>query len=240
MAYAFQNKLLYPAPNYPVLEKLPAYAKKITLGDSYGYLLTSENNSAKPSPLVIFSHGNGELIDMWVSRFQPLLNNNIAVLLVEYPGYGVADGETSLVTINETMLNAYDTVSTLPYIDENKIIAYGRSIGGGAAALLAKQRPLMALALESTFSDLPSLVAEKFPLSFLLKDRYNNTEIVAALNIPIFIYHGVKDQIIPFSHAKILKKAAKMSTFYSEVCGHNDCPRKWQAFILFLQSNDHN
>jgi len=235
LLYVFQGKLLYAVPNVPVLNKLPDNVSKIELEGSYAYLLKPISHHGEQFPLMIFSHGNAESADMWVNRFDYLIRRGIAVLIVEYPGYGGAQGEANLETINSTMLNAFDKAVNLPFINENFIIAYGRSIGGGPASLLAIKRPLAALALESTFSDLPKLMSQMYIPSFLLKDRYNNQKIIESLEIPVFIFHGTQDELIPFSHAETLKQSAKNVTFHSEKCGHNDCPPTWQALIDFLE-----
>ena len=235
--YFFQNKLIYPAPDPQLDISIPEHVSQIDLGFSHSFLLMPKLPKDKLIPLMIFTHANAELASYWLNDFKPLLENNIAVLIVEYPGYGGSTVKTNLHTINETMLKAFDLASELPEIDKNKIFAYGRSIGGGAAALLAKERHLSALCLESTFSSLPKLVSEKGLPSFLLKDRYDNEEIIKQLDIPIFLYHGVNDKLIPFTHAKSLVSAGKNVVFHSENCGHNNCPRKWDELLAFLKVN---
>ncbi|WP_395338540.1 alpha/beta hydrolase [Ningiella sp. W23] len=237
--YIFQQKLLYPAPAFPVTKALPPNTSKIDLKLSYAYLLRPSGALAHEKdvahPLIIFTHGNGELADFWLNQFDLVLASGIAVLLVEYTCYGDAKGSPNIKSITDTVVEAYDKVVELPFIDESFIIPYGRSIGGGAAAILAFNRPVAALGLESTFSSLPKLVSEKSIPSILLKDRYNNEAIVQSLDIPIFIYHGTKDTLIPFSHAQTLNAASKHATFISERCGHNDCPAKWRELIEFLR-----
>ena len=44
--------------------------------------------SGKPRPVVIFGHGNGELIDFWPAELQKFTRLGVALMLVEYPGYG--------------------------------------------------------------------------------------------------------------------------------------------------------
>lgn len=235
LLYVFQERLLYPAPKYPVLKVLPENAIKVDLNPSYAYLLKPKIDANQQVPLVIFTHGNGELIDMWVDDFDYLITRGVAVLLVEYPGYGKAKGEPNLQSISNAVINAYDTVTALPFIDQSKIVAYGRSIGGGPATILAQKRKLAALGLESTFSDLATLVKEKSMPSFLLKDKYNNVAIVENLSIPVFIYHGENDALIPFSHAQKLKLAAQDALLISYQCGHNNCPRQWGKLLNFLE-----
>ncbi|MCP4323100.1 MAG: alpha/beta hydrolase [Alteromonadales bacterium] len=235
--YYFQNELIYPAPEPQLDISLPEHVSKIDLGFSDSFLLMPKSPKNKLIPLMIFTHGNAELASYWLNDFKKILESNIAVLIVEYPGYGGSVVNTNLQTINITMLKAFDFASDLPEIDNNKIFAYGRSIGGGAATLLAKQRPLSALCLESTFSSFPKLVSEKGFPSFLVSDRYDNEEIIKKLDIPIFIYHGFNDKLIPFTHAESLVNSRKNITFHSENCGHNNCPRKWDELLVFLKRN---
>jgi len=120
-------------------------------------------------------------------------------------------------------------------VDETKIVVYCRSIGGGPACLLAAQRNVAALVLESTFSSLAELVAEKGYPSFLLRDRFDNAAIVKTLSLPIFIYHGTRDTLIPFTHAEHLIKLAPHAVLNTADCGHNGCPRPWEALDGFLK-----
>lgn len=236
--YIFQHKFIYPAPKPSVTLSLSEQVSKIDLGLSHGFLIMPKLTQQKRIPLMIFTHGNAELASDWLNEFELLTDNNIAVFVVEFPGYGGSTAKPNIDNINDTILKAYDFVVTIPEIDDKGIFAYGRSIGGGAAALLAKQRPLVALALESTFSSFPKLISEKGLPSFLITDRYENEEVIKELDIPLFLYHGKYDNLIPFSHAKSLLNAGKNVTFYSENCGHNDCPRKWKELLAFLTLNN--
>ncbi|MEM0912127.1 MAG: alpha/beta hydrolase [Pseudomonadota bacterium] len=247
LLYLLQNKLIYPAPYV----KLPGPAgdniERIEIGQTYGYLISPPTQTDVQFPLIIFTHGNGELAEMWVKEFTYMVDSGYAVLLVEYPGYGSAGGKPNYNSIKQTMLMAYDIVIQLDHIDKDKVIAYGRSLGGAAASLLAQHKPIAALVLESTFSSLPNLVREKGFPSFLVKDRYDNKAIVGNLDIPVFIYHGTRDEIIPYSHAETLFDAANKNIgpkntdqnvqLMSANCGHNNCPRFWRALKSFF--NEH-
>lgn len=233
LIYLVQGRLLYPAPNLQPPATLPAGVTRLSLEAGYGLLLSPPGTRGK-RPLLIFTHGNGETASMWLQAFAPFLARGIAVLLVEYPGYGGAAGRPSLQSIRRTMLSAYDTAAALPDIDARRIVAYGRSVGGGAAALLARERPLAALGLESTFSTMAKLVAEKGMPAFLLRDRYDNVAALAALEIPVFLYHGERDTLIPPAHSRALREAARDAVLVTANCGHNDCPRPWRELLAFL------
>jgi len=163
------------------------------------------------------------------------------MLLLEYPGYAGSSGSPSYGAITKSALAAFDQIVKRDDVDDTKIIVYGRSIGGGPACLLAAQREVAALVLESTFSSLAELVTEKGYPSFLLRDRFENVAIVNELTIPLLIYHGTRDTLIPFEHAKRLIKVARNGILQSADCGHNDCPRPWgvlHRFFLDLEMID--
>ena len=75
----------------------------------------------------------------------------MAVLLVEYPGYGFSEGKPSRNTIRETLQVAYDHLANLPIVDRNRMVIWGRSLGGGAAGDLIMDRAAAAFILQSTF-----------------------------------------------------------------------------------------
>lgn len=234
MAYIYlnQEKLLYPAPQTPLPDPLPDGIEKIEL--AHGYALFLKASTDAPGPLMIFTHGNGETAYFWKDEFETLRQAGISVLLVEYPGYAGAQGSPNREAIVGGVLSAFDSMVQRPEVDAGKVIAYGRSIGSGAATLLAAQRPLAALCLEAPFSSLARLVREKGYPPFLLKDRYDNEAIVRTLQIPVFLYHGRRDPLIPIAHSETLAKAGRDVTLVEENCGHNDCPRPWAAMLQFL------
>ena len=63
-------------------------------GRTEAWLLPARRG-AGAGPLLIFAHGNGELIDHWVDAFGPARARGASALLVEYPGYGRSEGAPS-------------------------------------------------------------------------------------------------------------------------------------------------
>lgn len=231
--FLFQRSLLYPAPKDALPAQLPADLELIPLQEGYGLLLHSPVKQGA-SPLIVFAHGNAELAIWSVDSMRHFQALGYAVLLLEYPGYGDSAGSPGKDSIQASALQAFDTVVARKEIDSKRVAVYGRSIGGGAAALIAAQRPVAALILESTFSSLSTLVAEKGYPAFLLRDRYDNLKIVRHLSVPVFLYHGSHDDLIPISHSEALKDAAADAVLISVPCGHNDCPPPWRHLDAFL------
>ena len=186
------------------------------------------------APLLLFAHGNAERIDDWATAFDEPRREGFAVLLVEYPGYGRSGGSPSEDSIRDTLRAAYDAAAADPTVDPARIVAWGRSLGGGAAAGLSRERPLAALVLESTFTSVPDVAARMgMPTSFL-RDRFDNLGAVAAFAGPILVLHGARDELVPVSHARRLHAAAARGTLETLPCGHNDCPWPWEKVRAFL------
>lgn len=184
----------------------------------------------KPFPVVIFAHGNGELIDFWPDELQQFNQLGIGVFLVEYPGYGRSKGAPSQKSITETFMKAYDILIARKDIDPSRIILFGRSLGGGAVCVLAGKRPSAALILMSTFTSARSFAPKYLAPPFLVRDPFDNLSVVGTYPGPVLVIHGKFDEVIPFSHGKALYKAAKQGKLITYDSAHNDCPPRWDIF----------
>jgi fermentation-respiration switch protein FrsA (DUF1100 family) len=190
-----------------------------------------------PAPLVVQTHGNGELIDFWPEAIAPLRTAGMHVLLVEYPGYGRSGGSPSEQSITAALVAAYDRVIRDPRIDATRIVGYGRSLGGGAVAQLAARRPLSALVLESSFTSVADMVREYHLPDFLIVNHFDTRAVLASFRRPVLLIHGTRDGIIPIGHAYALKAAAPHAELHTVDCGHNDCPPQWDLVLRFLAAN---
>jgi fermentation-respiration switch protein FrsA (DUF1100 family) len=248
LACAMQRSVLFPAPpagGPDMLARIPG-AERLWLetpdARAEAWFLpalpaSARSGGAGPAPLVIFAHGNGELIDDWALAFEPLRRWGAGVLLVEYPGYGRSMGAPSQRSIAASMTRAYDLMLTRQDVDPKRIVAYGRSLGGGAACALARERSVAALVLESTFTSVRPLARDFWVPGFLVRDPFDNLDALRAYPGPVLIVHGEHDEIIPVAHASQLHAAAARSRLALEPCGHNDCQRPWALVRDFLREN---
>lgn len=159
----------------------------------------SEQN---PSPLAVFAHGNGELIDQWQDRLNGYPQRGISLLLVEYRGYGRTSGSPSQKSIVGDFVQAIDTVTARPEIDGDKLILHGRSLGGGVAAQVAAKRTPIMIVLESTFTSVADVAWQMWVPKLLILDPYRVRDVIAKATYPVLIMHGDTDTIIDVSHAK--------------------------------------
>ena len=241
LLFVGQRAIVFPAPAVAGAPERPPDAKAIWLetptGPVEAWYLRPLRAAAGPAPLLVFTHGNAELIDYWPAAFHLPRQWGMAVLLVEYPGYGRSAGQPTQASVTTAVLAAYDWGRQQPEIDAHRVIAYGRSLGGGAATALAGARPVAAVILESTFSRAQDFARQFGAPGFLVRDRFDNLEGVHRLKAPLLILHGTHDRIVPVAHAEALHAAQPVSELVLMPCGHNDCPQPWSTIERFLRQH---
>lgn len=223
---AFPGALREPLRSTPTP---PRAGEQIWLSADFGrveaWLFPAEGDGAAPA--VIYAHGNGELIDDWTREMRDLADEGIHALAVEFPGYGFSDGKPTRSTIRATFAEAFDRMAARDDVDEDRIVAYGRSMGGGAAGDLTRDRPVAALVLQSTFSSAMAVARSMLVPGFLVRDRFDNADAVRRFDGPILLMHGPTDDVLPFSHAERLSRARQGLEITRIDCAHNDCARVW-------------
>lgn len=244
LLFLLQRQIMFPRGMIP--QPSPSAHKihgleKIWLDTEFGkieswLLLQLSGKGAGPVPVIIFGHGNGELIDFWPDELKRFGSLGIGLLLVEYPGYGRSAGSPSQVSITAAFVAAYDMLSSRKDIDSSRIVLFGRSLGGGAVCALAAERPTAALILMSTFTSARSFAKRYLAPSFLVRDPLDNLSVVQKYKGPILIMHGKQDTVIPFSHGKELLEAAVRGKLIAYEAGHNDCPPDWKVFWQDVES----
>jgi len=235
--YLVQRSLLYPVPNrQPNLDGTSVEKVRLDVrgGSTYGLFVPARPLPA-PAPLIMFSHGNAEIAGDWLLDFTEV-RRWASVLLIEYPGYGGADGAPTEASIVETMHAAYDWAAKDPRVDPHKVVAYGRSLGGGPAARLAVDRKIAALILESSFTSVADFASRFLAPRFLVRDQFDNRDALKAYRGPLLLIHGSRDSIVPIAHARELAALVPGARIHEIDCDHNDCPRQWPAIRQFLAS----
>jgi uncharacterized protein len=230
--FVFQRRLMYPTHLIQPIDlpsKIADRIERIWLTTNQGkteawYLPPAIGTGNEPAPAIIFAHGNAELIDGFPYEFDWLAEEGIALLFVEYPGYGRSEGKPTQHNISETLLAAYDLLVKRPDINPDKIILFGRSLGGGTICTIADKRPSAGMILISTFTDTRSFAVNYLAPGFLVRDSYDNLSALKAYPNPVLIVHCKYDEVVPYSHALKLAAAAKQGALITYAGGHDDCP----------------
>ena len=238
-----ERSMMFPAPRAGDAPALGPAAQQTWLkGDDFQaeafLLLPPQLPAGRRAPLLIYAHGNGELVDYWLGEFDAVRAQGLAVLLVEYPGYGRSLGEPSEDSIRRAFMAGYDWALSDPRIDANRVVGHGFSLGGGAIGALARERRLAALVLQSTFASVPTYLTEQgAPWTWgsgMVVNVFDTLGVVQNYAGPVLVMHGELDTLIPPVHGRRLAEAARDATLVTLRCGHNDCPPQWPAVIDFL------
>ncbi|TAG29235.1 MAG: alpha/beta hydrolase [Verrucomicrobia bacterium] len=166
-------------------------------------------SEAMPAPVVIYFHGNAELIDDQRAIADLWHGLGVSVLLCEHTGYGRSGGLPSLEADISNAVAWFDRVAARPDVRVDAILAHGFSLGGAFAAQLAARRPVAGLALESTFSNLPSMARGMNVWIYFPRERLDTLRILGELPeaLPVLITHGRQDRVIPVTQGRALAAA---------------------------------
>ena len=250
MWWNLQDKLVFPADMAP--EPLAA-AYQLTQGTSLlqvdietggaveaWFLPAPAASAGNAAPTVVFCHGNAEIVDYHDAIVSGYHRLGCSVLLPEYRGYGRSAGTPSEKGIVADAVRFYDQLIERDDIDASRIVFHGRSLGGGVAAQLAARRTPAALILESTLTSVAIMAHTYFAPTFLARHPFRTDRVVAEIDVPVLIFHGTRDRIIPVVHGHKLRQLAAGAAYVEYDCGHNDFPGRgnhdayWNEIADFL------
>lgn len=155
--------------------------------------------------VLLYSHGNAEDLFDLRYRFEEFNRHGYSVLGYDYRGYGASTGKPDEKNCKSDAEKVYRYAVSELKIPPEKIIFYGRSLGGGPSCFLAeKHGDAAGLILESVFSSAYRVVFSFSPWG----DRFENMTILPHIKIPVMIIHGKLDKIVDVKHAEDNYKAA--------------------------------
>ena len=227
LLFIFQEKLIF----FPEkLEKNHTFSFKqkfdeiyITTEDQkvlHGLLFKADSSKG----LIFYLHGNAGSLDAWgvvADTYTPL---HYDVFLLDYRGYGKSEGVVESETqLYQDVQLVYDEM--LKLYTEDKIVVLGYSLGTGLAAKIASTNHPKSLILQAPYYSLTDVVKHTFPFvpPFLLRYKLDTYKYVSDCEMPIVLFHGNEDEVIPYSQSiklkPLLKKSDKLIIFNRQ--GHN-------------------
>jgi fermentation-respiration switch protein FrsA (DUF1100 family) len=178
-------------------------------------------------PVILFCHGNAGNISHRLENIAGLQRRGLGVFIFDYRGYGRSEGSPSEKGIYKDGFSAYEYLVSQERIPPERIVPFGRSLGGAVAIEVALEKKVRGLILECAFTSLRDMGRSMLlfrPFSGLMPGHYNNAEKISRVGVPVMIFHGTEDELVPFSMAKALFDAAKEPKFFYPIqgAGHND------------------
>jgi len=241
----FEEKLIFFPQKYPEGFWNPnvpeGYSLKdifFTSGELKLHAWLIEPKERKFDFSVLLCHGNAGNITTRLPKALAIASCGVPVFMFDYRGYGKSeDGDICENAVYEDSTAAYNWMLENGFREESLVI-HGISLGGGAACYLAEKFNPLALSLESTFTSIPDMCRVVYPWipKFLVGTKFNNLERISSLNLPIQVFHGTEDDLIPIKMGQeVFKKANDPKWFITiEGAGHGDLLEK--AGDLYEQS----
>jgi len=175
---------------------------------------------------VLFSHGNGGNISLWIDAVDVYRDLGLSVLLYDYGGYGLSTGAPSEKRCYADIRAMWDWLTQTKGIDPKLIVLVGRSLGGGVTSHLATDVTPGAISLESTFLSMAKVAKELMPIvpvKLILRYRFDTETNIPRFTAPVLVCHGKRDEVIPYHNGPdIYERITQPKKFLEIQGGHND------------------
>ena len=179
-----------------------------------------------PRGHLLFFHGNGGNISHRLDSLDIFHRLGLAILIIDYQGYGQSTGKPSERATYDDALAARNYLLKEKKADADNMVYFGRSLGAAVAAWLAEQHPPRALILESTFTSVADMGKRLYPflpVSLLTRHDYATGERIGNIHVPVLIVHSPDDEIVPYDFGRRLYELANEPKTFAELKGgHND------------------
>ena len=113
--------------------------------------------------VILFCHGNAGNISHRLDSIHIFHRLGLSVFIFDYRGYGQSEGKPSEIATYRDVEAAWKYLVEERQENPNRIIIFGRSLGGSVAAWQARSHKPGALILESAFTSVPNLAAKLYP-----------------------------------------------------------------------------
>jgi len=246
--YFYQDKFMFvPTHNVVMLpEEVGLTYSNVELEVSPGEIVKGWYFPVDDSAnTVLFCYGNGGNMSRRMYTIQFFLDLGVNLFIFDYRGFGQSDGKPSESNTYDDAEAAYHWLVDNKGLSPDKIVIFGRSMGGGVATELATRVPSAGLVVESSFTSVVELSSLMFPYMFadkLGRSRFLSIDKIATINRPLLVTHSREDDMVPFSMGQEMYAKAKEPKRFVEFTGaHND--RGYyedSAYVSIMQSFLHD
>ena len=175
--------------------------------------------------VVLYFHGNQDNINRYAKYAVNFTRHGYEVWIHDYPEYGKSTGKFTEANVYRQAAEIYKLANAK--FESNNIIVYGKSLGSGIASWLASKNECRHVILETPYYSMSGLLARyapMFPSSVMSHFRFPTGKHITQVKVPVTIFHGNKDGVIPHWHALKLKKVLKEEDEFITIEGaaHNN------------------
>ncbi|HEY0977945.1 MAG TPA: alpha/beta hydrolase [Flavobacteriales bacterium] len=196
----------------------------------------------EPRGVVLYFHGNTGSLRRWGKRAPRFTTQGLDVVMPDYRGYGKSQGRITEAALHDDAARWYAWAAAR--YPEDRITVYGRSLGTGFAVPVAAHHAPRCLVLESPFANFTDVARHYLailPYRWLLRYRFRSDKAMARMKCPVYIFHGQRDPIVPYSSALKLYAAVPTSVhrelitfpkgYHSDLAGFGRFGRRMRAIL---------
>lgn len=181
---------------------------------------------ASPRATVLYLHGNGGHLSMWAPILVQLWRQGLAVLALDYRGYGLSSGWPSERGLYLDAAAAAAAIESRADRKQAPLIYWGRSLGVVMATHAAREKAPDGLILESGFPSMRALLAGSplWLLSWFSSYSFPAERWLKEIDVPTLVIHGDRDSVIPFHLGQQLYEVVRGPKRFVVIRGgdHND------------------
>jgi uncharacterized protein len=176
--------------------------------------------------VVVLLTGTGVAMSDYAPLMAEFAAQGLGVIGIDYRGNGASPGEPSEAAWRADARAAYDYAHAKA--PQAKIAAYGQSMGTGFAVMLALDRPVVGVLLDSPYASVARLFERggirlapgvPLPARLLMRNPIDAEAVIGRLRVPVLMLHGTEDRVIPLQDARRLYAAAHQPKELIEVEG---------------------
>ena len=185
---------------------IPYQVVQLTTSD--GERLTAwQLEPERPIADVVYFHGNGGNLSVWLPVLAAIHRQHLRVLAVDYRGYGLSTGSPSEAGVYLDAEAAVRHAESRRAGPSRPLVFWGRSLGGPIAASATRVVTPDGLVLEGSFPDKAAVAATQPVLRFLnlfAAYRFSTVELMRDFSNPVLVMHGERDSIMPLALGRVL------------------------------------
>jgi uncharacterized protein len=213
LLYSKQRSLVFrpdPARIAPAAAGVPG-AREVTFSAPGGPEVIAWRIPARDAakPVVLYLHGNARNLGRRADRFQRLTSEGAGLFAVSWRGYGGSGGAPSEAGFREDAAAALDLLAK-DGIGPESVVIYGESLGSGVAVMLAAERPVRGLILDSPYESIAAIAAGIYwwlPVDLLMRDPFRAIDAAPRVKAPVLALACTDDWLTPYAGAKRLMAA---------------------------------
>ena len=184
-----------------------------------------QDTREKARGVILYFHGNSGSVRRWGHLHYFFNQMGYDYFTFDYRGFGKSKGPRTQELMCQDSIAVYDFIQQ--HYTTEEIVIFGRSLGSAFASWLAGRVEAKLVVLETPFASMRHLFRAYFPFLpplFYFKFLFPNYRWLKKVPMPVYIFQGDEDLVVPFKVAAVLKSSLKPGDEFFKISGgsHNN------------------